>query len=117
MDEGTKKEMEGDCASRVVSLFGQKIANVEYFDYEQFVAFTQEIKQDTGCKGKDLYHPLRIALTTQGSGLDLDKFIPLVEGGARLDLPRSLKNCRQRVFEMLGYLQRKESIQNEETES
>ncbi|UCE42456.1 MAG: glutamate--tRNA ligase [Candidatus Aminicenantes bacterium] len=117
MDEETKKEMEGDCASRVVSLFGQKIANIEHFDYAQFVTITQEIKQDTGCKGKDLYHPLRIALTTRSSGLDLDKFIPLVEEGARLDLPRSLKNCCQRIYEMLGYLQQRGSIQNEETES
>jgi nondiscriminating glutamyl-tRNA synthetase len=114
MDEETKKEVEGDCASKVISLFGQKIADIERFDYEQFMAITQEIKQDTGCKGKDLYHPLRIALTTRGSGLDLDKFIPLVEKGARLDLPRSMKNCSQRVLEMLDYLKQHGSIRDEE---
>ncbi len=117
MDEETKKEMEGDCASKVISLFGQKIADVKQFDFERFVTITQEIKQDTGCKGKDLYHPLRIALTTRGSGLDLDKFIPLVEKGARLNLPRSLKNCSQRISEMLGYLKQHGSIRNEEAES
>jgi len=117
MDEETKKEIDGDCASKVISLFGQKISGVEQFDYERFAAIAQEIKQDTGCKGKDLYHPLRIALTTRGSGLDLDKFIPLVEKGARLNLPRSLKNCRQRVSEMLAYLKQHGSIRNEEAES
>jgi glutamyl-tRNA synthetase len=104
MDQETKTEMEGDCASKVVSLFEQKIAEVEQFDYQQFGAITQQIKQDTGCKGRDLYHPLRIALTARGSGLDLDKFIPLVEEGARLNLPRPLKNCRQRVAEMVEFL-------------
>jgi glutamyl-tRNA synthetase len=117
LEEEAKKEMEGDCASRILSLFGQKIADVEQFDYERFVAIAQEIKEITGCKGKDLYHPLRIALTTRGSGLDLDKFIPLVEKGARLDLPRQMKNCRQRVSEMLRYLKQHGSVRNEEAES
>ena len=117
MDGEARKEMKRDCSSRVVNLFKQKIADVEHFDYEHFVAITQDIKRDTGCKGRDLFHPLRIALTAQGSGLDLDKFIPLVEEGARLNLPRSLKNCRQRVFEMLDFLKQSGSVRNEETES
>jgi nondiscriminating glutamyl-tRNA synthetase len=117
MEEETKKELEGVCASRVISRFGQKIAHAGQFDYERFVAFTQEIKQDTGCRGRDLYHPLRIALTTRGSGLDLDKFIPLVEKGAKLNLPRPLKNCRQRISEMLMYLEQHGSARKEETEA
>jgi nondiscriminating glutamyl-tRNA synthetase len=104
MSEEIKKEMEGECASKVIDRFEQKIKVIDRFDYDQFVVFTQEIKQETGCKGKDLYHPLRIALTTQSSGLDLDKFIPLVEEGARLDLPRSLLNCSQRVSKMTSCL-------------
>ncbi len=106
MNEETKWEMEGECASTVVGRFGQKIKDIERFDYDQFIVFTQDIKKETGCKGKDLYHPLRIALTTQSSGLDLDKFIPLVEEGARLDLPRPLLSCSQRVSGMLDYLKR-----------
>jgi glutamyl-tRNA synthetase len=116
MGEEIKREMEGDCALTVVHQFGQKIAGIQEFDYDQFVAITQEIKQGTGCKGKDLYHPLRIALTTQGSGLDLDKFIPLVEEGAKLDLPRSLKSCSQRVSEMLDYLKQRGLQKKEEVE-
>jgi glutamyl/glutaminyl-tRNA synthetase len=116
MDEETKREMEEDCALKVIHQFGQKIAGRLEFDYDQFIAITQEIKQDTGCKGKDLYHPLRIALTTQGSGLDLDKFIPLVEEGVKLDLPRSLKSCSQRVSEMLNYLKQRGMQKKEEVE-
>jgi glutamyl-tRNA synthetase len=114
MSEETRKEMEGECATKVIDRFEQKIKGIEQFDYDQFVVFTQEIKQETGCKGKDLYHPLRIALTTQSSGLDLDKFIPLVEEGARLDLPRSLLNCSQRISEMMGCLKRSHVQPNEE---
>jgi nondiscriminating glutamyl-tRNA synthetase len=117
MDEQTKKEMEGECAGKVVNLFGRKIVDEDKFDYERFAIITNEIKKDTGCKGKDLYHPLRIALTTRGSGLDLDKFIPLVEKGARLKLPLTLKDCRQRISEMLAYLKQRGLIQNKEAES
>jgi glutamyl-tRNA synthetase len=104
MNEEVLQEMEGSCASRVLERFEQKMKNIQRFDYDQFTLLTQEIKKETGCKGRELYHPLRIALTTQSSGLDLDKFIPLVEEGAQLDLPRSLLSCSQRVFEMMGFL-------------
>lgn len=103
--EETKHELEAECAREVIRRFREKIRDVKNFNYTQFVAFTQEIKQETGCKGKDLYHPLRIALTAKGSGLDLDKFIPLVEEGAKLDLPLVIKNCSQRVAEMLEFLE------------
>lgn len=117
MGREAKKELEGACASQVIGLFGQKILALEQFDYGEFVSITQEIKLETGCKGKDLYHPLRIALTTRGSGLDLDKFIPLVEKGAGLELPQPVKNCRQRVSEMLGYFKKQGSKRSEKAES
>ncbi len=104
MDAETKKELDSDCASRVVRIFGEKIVQEKSFDYERFSAIAQEIKAATGCKGKDLYHPLRIALTARSSGLDLDKFIPLVEEGAKLALPQPIKNCSQRVSEFLDFL-------------
>ena len=65
----------------------------------------KEIREETGCKGKDLYHPLRIVLTAKGSGLDLDKFIPLVEEGAKQNFPAPVKNCSQRVSEALKLLE------------
>jgi nondiscriminating glutamyl-tRNA synthetase len=116
MSEETKREMEGECASRVLARFEEKIKNIERFDYEQFVIFTQEIKQETGCKGKELYHPLRIALTAQSSGLDLDKFIPLVEEGSRLDMPRPLLNCSQRISKMIGSLKPHQERPKEESD-
>jgi nondiscriminating glutamyl-tRNA synthetase len=104
IDGESRNDLEADCAKEVIRRFGSKIKDVINFDYAQFVALTQEIRQETGCKGRDLYHPLRIALTAKGSGLDLDKFIPLVEEGAKLDLPRVIKNCSQRIAETLEFL-------------
>ncbi len=46
-----------------------------------------EVKAETGARGKDLFHPVRIALTGSHSGPEFDKLIPIIEEGSRLDLP------------------------------
>ncbi len=105
MEDELKKELKTGCAPRVIRLFAEKISSVKEFDYDKFAAMAREIRDETGCKGKDLYHPLRIVLTARGSGLDLDKFIPLVEEGAEENFPTPVKNCSQRVSEALKILE------------
>lgn len=105
MDKKTREILQSESATLVIKLFVEKISKIEQFDYPTFTAITQEIKKETGCKGKALYHPLRVVLTARSSGLELDKFIPLVEEGAKLPFPKSLKNCSKRVSEMLEFLQ------------
>jgi len=53
---------------------------------EAFKAWMNEIKAATGIKGKELFHPVRIALTGAHSGPEFDKLIPLMEDGAALGL-------------------------------
>lgn len=53
---------------------------------EVFKGWMNEIKAATGVKGKDLFHPARIALTGTHSGPELDKLIPLIETGSTLGL-------------------------------
>lgn len=105
IEEEIKKESNTECAVNVIRLFGKKIASVKEFDYGKFAEMAKEIREETGCQGKDLYHPLRIILTAKGSGLDLDKFIPLVEEGAKQNFPVPVKNCSQRVSEALKILE------------
>lgn len=105
MDEEVKEELKSECASRVIQLFSEKISDIKEFDYAKFTSLAKEIEKETGCKGRNLYHPLRIALTARGSGLDLDKLIPLIEKGARLDFPLPVKSCAQRVSETSNLLE------------
>ena len=105
MKQEINKESNLECAVNVIRLFGKKIATVKDFDYSTFAEMAKEIREETGCKGKDLFHPLRIVLTAKGSGLDLDKFIPLVEEGAKQNFPVPVKNCAQRVSEALKMLE------------
>jgi hypothetical protein len=43
------------------------------------------VKQQTGQKGRALFHPIRIALTGAGDGPELDLLVPAMERGAELD--------------------------------
>jgi glutamyl-tRNA synthetase/nondiscriminating glutamyl-tRNA synthetase len=64
---------------------------------EHFKTIMNEVKAKTGAKGKELFHPVRLALTGSHSGPDFDKVIPVFEEGSRLDLPHPVLNVRERM--------------------
>jgi len=49
---------------------------------ELFRAAATRVRQKTGAKGKELFHPVRIALTGESSGMELDLAVPLIEQAA-----------------------------------
>ena len=63
----------------------------------RFKELMNEVKAETGIKGKDLFHPVRIILTGAHSGPEFDKLIPLWEEGTLLHLPRHVPSVRERV--------------------
>ena len=71
---------------------------------EAFKAAMNEVKAATGVKGKDLFHPVRIAITGAHSGPEFDKLVPLIEAGSGLVLPNPILNVRQRVEGFLAAL-------------
>jgi glutamyl-tRNA synthetase len=46
--------------------------------------WTQSVQQESGRKGRELYHPLRLALTGRGDGPELKTLLPLI-GRARAE--------------------------------
>ncbi len=50
----------------------------EPLDESSWGLWTQALKQATGLKGKALFHPLRLALTSHESGPELAKLLPLI---------------------------------------
>ena len=63
---------------------------------EQFKKIVTEVKVETGAKGKELFHPIRIAVTGSHSGPEFDKLIPILEDGSRLLLPNPVRSVRER---------------------
>ncbi len=69
-------------------------------DKETFRAFANKVKERTGLKGKNLFHPIRVVLTGSHEGPELDLIIPSIDLAAKLDEPSGLKRvvgCRERV--------------------
>lgn len=50
----------------------------EPWNDDTFTRWTNDIKSATGCKGKDLFHPLRMAITAQDNGPELKILLPLI---------------------------------------
>ena len=73
---------------------------------ECFKQIMNEIKEATGAKGKELFHPVRIVLIGSHSGPEFDKLIPLLEEGSRLPLPVHVKSVRERVQEFMAQWRR-----------
>jgi glutamyl-tRNA synthetase/nondiscriminating glutamyl-tRNA synthetase len=66
---------------------------------EQFKKIVNEVKAETGAKGKELFHPIRIVATGSHSGPEFDKLIPILEEGSHLQLPKRVLSVFQRVEE------------------
>jgi nondiscriminating glutamyl-tRNA synthetase len=76
-----------DVGQRVVGAFtARAMAEPGPMTAERFKALMNEVKAETGAKGKDLFHPVRIVLTGAHSGPEFDKIVPLMEDGSALGL-------------------------------
>ncbi len=62
------------------------------------------VKTATGKKGKDLFHPIRIAVTARTSGPELEKLVPILEKGSRLGLPAAVAGVEARARAVLESL-------------
>jgi glutamyl-tRNA synthetase/nondiscriminating glutamyl-tRNA synthetase len=92
-----------ESAQKVIAAFAARVRGVEgEVTPEQFKAWMNEVKAETGAKGKDLFHPVRIALTGSHSGPEFDKLIPIFEEGSRLALPVPVPGVRERLERFLG---------------
>ncbi len=102
-DEENTTVLGSASAEKVLAAFAARVGGAESGSVtpEQFKAWMNEIKSETGAKGKDLFHPVRIALTGAHSGPEFDKLIPVIETGSRLDLPVLIPSLRERVEKFL----------------
>ncbi|MFI5117533.1 MAG: glutamate--tRNA ligase [Terriglobales bacterium] len=64
---------------------------------DAFKSIMNEVKAKTGVKGKELFHPVRIALTGSHSGPEFDKLIPILEEGSELNMPQHVMSVRERL--------------------
>jgi len=89
----------GSKTAAVLSAYARRVEQVEAgaLTAERFKQIIKEVQQETGAKGKELYHPIRITVTGSHSGPEFDKIIPLIEEGSRLQLPVHVLSVRERL--------------------
>ena len=90
--------LSAESTPEVLELFAAKIAaEPEPIAAARFKALIKEVQKESGVKGPELFHPIRILLTGVQSGPEFDRLVPLMEEGARLELPRPVLSVKQRV--------------------
>ncbi|PYV72223.1 MAG: glutamate--tRNA ligase [Acidobacteria bacterium] len=82
-----------------VKMFEDESASEGKLTAERFKQIVNEVKAETGAKGKELFHPIRIVITGSHSGPEFDKLIPILEEGSHLKLPKHVLSVRERVEE------------------
>ncbi|HEX6463523.1 MAG TPA: glutamate--tRNA ligase [Vicinamibacterales bacterium] len=70
-------------AREVIAALPDAIAG-PLLDRESFRAAANRVKEKTGRKGKALFHPIRVALTGESGGPELDLAVPAMDRGALL---------------------------------
>ena len=104
MDQETLALLKDPCAEKVLAALDGRLKMDPDLNYQRLGELSKEIKQETGCKGPQLFRPLRVAFTAKASGLELNRIIPLIEAASKLNLPDPVKSCAERVDELLGWI-------------
>jgi glutamyl-tRNA synthetase/nondiscriminating glutamyl-tRNA synthetase len=76
---------EAAAAHAVIDALAGELENGEpMLNRESFRSVAARVRERSGQKGKALFHPIRLALTGEPEGLELDIAVPAIEHGARL---------------------------------
>jgi glutamyl-tRNA synthetase/nondiscriminating glutamyl-tRNA synthetase len=91
--------------ARAVAAFADQIATAAGpLDRESFRAAAARAREQSGLKGRALFHPIRVALTAADSGPELDLAIPAIDRGAALPQAAGLApilSCADRLARVI----------------
>jgi glutamyl/glutaminyl-tRNA synthetase len=102
IDEGAREALSAPEGRGVADEFARLVYEKETLTPESYREIAGQVKAATKQKGRNLYHPIRAALTGRDSGPDLEKLIAVYEQGSRLALPRKVMSCCERLQAILG---------------
>jgi glutamyl/glutaminyl-tRNA synthetase len=87
-------------ARDVIAALADELAAAGRLDRESFRAAAARVRQRTGQKGRSLFHPIRVALTGEAGGPELDLAVPAIERGAELAASSGIAKvlgCKERA--------------------
>jgi len=77
-DDKAKEELSNETAYKVIQTLYEKIKDRDTLTGEEFKKIMKEIQKELKVKGRQLYHPVRIALTGEHSGVGLDILVEVI---------------------------------------
>jgi len=95
--DDAKDVLKGESVPRVVNMFASKIKEAEALTPESVKGMLKQIRKDTGLGGSQVFMPIRVALTGQMHGPDLDKLTAIL--GKDVVINRLMDSARQ-----IGYI-------------
>ena len=69
---------------------------------DRYKEIVTALKERTGRRGQELFHPVRFALAGRAGEGEFDRVILLLDGAARLEWGVGVKSCRTRILEFCG---------------
>ncbi len=87
-------------AREVIAALPLELAEAGRLDRDAFRAAAARVRQRTGQKGRALFHPIRVALTGEAGGPELDLAVPAIDRGEALAARGALapmRSCRERA--------------------
>jgi nondiscriminating glutamyl-tRNA synthetase len=99
-DPAVRGEMGSEGARAVARALAEELASAPRLDRDRFRAVASQVKARTAQKGRALFHPIRIVLTGQLEGPELDLAVPTIDRGAELPADAGIPTivgCRERA--------------------
>lgn len=107
--EDIGREFEDSPPRQVVAMLAEDLqTSPRLTNREIFRAVVARVKERTGQRGRALLHPIRVALTGEPEGPELDLIVPAIDRATNLapaDGLQSVTGCRERAASMARLLQ------------
>ena len=100
MDPEIQCEVSQPEARRVIKALAAELAHRSRLDMEGFRELKTALRNETDCRGRTLFHSIRIVLTGHSDGMELDSVVPAIDRGAELSSTSGLSpivGCRERA--------------------
>jgi len=107
-DPAVREVVDAPGARAVVEALASELAGApRLHDRAAFREMAARVRERAGQKGRALFHPIRVALTGEAGGPELDVAVPAIDHGAELPASAGLapiKGCRERAAEFAAAL-------------
>ena len=87
-------------ANLAKALAEELAASPRLTDKDAFRALANRVKDRTGLKGKNLFHPIRVILTGAHEGPELDLIVPAIDRAVGLSGLAPVTGCRERAAQV-----------------